>query len=142
MLSVYAKGTVVTKYYEYEETDQDGHRHKRTDKNEQEFIDRLEYKIVFRGQIMYQWSEPGDTAMEYGSTANYSFGNPLYDLTYVGGFWKPSYTVCRTKTGCDPALAMLIAHLCNTEYSNSAIKKDLKVSTPGSYPHGFTFRMF
>ena len=46
----------------------------------------------------------------------------------IGGFFKKSYTVIRTLPGCDPALAMLIAHLASSEYSPAAIKGHLRVN--------------
>ena len=50
-LLIYSKGTVVTSYYEEERVDEEGHRHTDTKKHESEFIDRIEYKIEFRGQV-------------------------------------------------------------------------------------------
>lgn len=143
-LHVFSKGTVVTSYYENITHDPEtNQRRTHTDKREVEYIDRIEYKLMFRGQPMYQWVEPGDASHDDSGTTNYSFTNPLYEVTYVGGFFKKSYVIVRTLPGCDPALAMLVAHLITTEYSNEAIKQDLKVNTPRDFPHsGFQFRMW
>lgn len=52
---------------------------------------------------------------------------PLFSSTVVGGWFSRSHVIVETRPGVDPALAMLIAHLCTTEYSVAEIKRDLSV---------------
>jgi len=144
VLNIYSKGTVVTSYHEYERTTTDDHghkhHHKETKKSEHEFVDRIDYQLMFGDKQLYAWTEAGDSKYDDNSTAAIDLFTPMYDLSYMGGFWKASYKVIKTKKYVDPALAMLIAHLCSTEFSNAAIKADLQVKTPSKWPsQGFSF---
>lgn len=140
ILKVYSKGTVITNYYLQENVDSEGHVSHQTNKKEVEFIDRIEYRLEFRGNVVYTWVEPGDSGHDDTSaTGDWTVSNPLYDITYKGGFFKSSYSIISTKAGVDPALAMLVGHLVATEYSNAAIKSDLQVRTPDNFPRQHNF---
>ena len=56
----------------------------------------------------------------------------------LGWFSKTSY-ITTTKDGVDPALALLIAHLCYTEYSVAEIKNDLRPNTPARPPNMWSY---
>ena len=53
-----------------------------------------------------------------------------------GWFSRTVYQIATCSPTMDPALAVLIAHVCNTEFSVAEIKKDLRVNTPYRPNHG------
>jgi hypothetical protein len=158
-LEVFSKGTVVTTYFrklervEIDEHDNDGnvtgHRYEmRTihEKKESEFVDHIEYRLSFRGQLWGQWWVKGDTFT--GSDTQVVTDSPFFTATLDGGWFKTTKTRIVTKTAIDPALALLIGHLVTTEYSIAAIKKHLQAATPPAecpphptYPGNFNAAM-
>lgn len=102
------------------------------EKKETEFVDRIEFRLICRGQLWAQWVVPGDT--HNYNAASLTMDSPLFTARLNGGWFKSSYTTISTKPGWDPALAMLIAQLCTTEYSVGAIKQDLRPNTPREPP--------
>jgi hypothetical protein len=135
VLEIFSKGAVVTSYQEIErqveDQDSDGnvvghHMERRIDKNETEFVDRIEFRLSFRGMIWATWAVQGDTYI-YGD-ADATIDCPLFTTTIEGGWITRSRFRTQTKPGVDPALALLIAHVCGTEYSVQAIKQDLSVN--------------
>ena len=63
----------------------------------------------------------------------------ICEICNLGGWFNRASYVTTTKDGVDPALALLIAHLCYTEYSVEEIKRDLRPNTPNKPPHIFTY---
>jgi hypothetical protein len=143
ILEVFSLGTVVTTYEEVERQveDRDGdgkvtghHTVRETLKLETEFVDRVEFRLVFRGALWSQWFIDGDS--KYYESADVNIASPFFDVTFSGGWFAPSLFNIKTKEGVDPAFAILLAHLCNTEYSVAEIKRDLKVNTPALPNYG------
>lgn len=147
-LEVFSKGTVVTTYFKRTERieiidrDQEGKEIGRRcefrtsmEKKENEFVDKVEFRLSFRGRIWGAWSVNGDTFT--GSDETVVTDTPFFTATIEGGWFKPTVTRITTKPTMDPALAMLIAHLCTTEYSIKSIKGHLQANTPPatSPPH-------
>ena len=87
-------------------------------------MDRVEYRLSFRGSLWAQWFIEGDSK-RYGP-ADTSINSPFFDLTLEGGWFKPSIFKISTKEGIDPCLGILLAHVCATEYSVAEIKRDLQ----------------
>lgn len=85
-----------------------------------------------------EWVVQGDT--HYNPGSNTTIDSPLFTTQIEGGWFKKSSYTTTTKEGVDPALALLIAHLCYTEYSIGEIKRDLRPNTPSSPPRGFVYR--
>jgi hypothetical protein len=138
-LHIYSTGTLVTRYVLREEKrdDDDDNDHGPSSrrlvhaKDEVPFIDQIDYRLVLGEKELMRWIAPGDYT--YVEKADVEQHSPMYDMTFVGGFWS-SYRVIKTKKYIDPALAMLVAHLCSTEFSIDAIMQDLDVKTPPSCP--------
>ena len=147
-LEVFAKGTVVTTYQkvvrQVEDRDSEGkvtghHTETSIVKHESPFVDRIEYRLVFRGMLWQQWVVAGNTSNS-GHT-DVTFASPLFQTVVGGGWFTPTSHTCATNGGFDPTLCLLVSHLCCTEYSVSAIVSDLmkNVHTPhGPYPDGFS----
>lgn len=79
----------------------------------------------------------GDTHYNPGSNATIS--TPLFETIIEGGWFSKSSYTTTTKTDVDPALALLIAHLCYTEYSVAEIKNDLRPNTPNHPPNMWSY---
>jgi hypothetical protein len=63
-----------------------------------------------------------------------SFGHYPFCFVQVGGWFKPNQYTIATLPGVDAAFAIMLSHLCCTEYSVAAIKQDLKPGTPHHPP--------
>lgn len=110
-LEVFSKGTVVTTWQEKEVTvedrDKDGkvvghHTEKRVDKDETEFVDRIEFRLVFREKLWDQWVVQGDSH-QYGSSSP-TLDSPFFNVSLEGGWFSPSLYRVKTKEGIDPCL--------------------------------------
>lgn len=131
LLEVFSKGCVVTSYVDRK----DDEGKVSTDKIETEFVDRIEYRLSYKGQMMGEWFVEGNTVSYSGQ--DIVVESPFYTCIVKGGWF--SRTVFQIKTNnptMDPALAMLIAHVCNTEFSVAEIKNDLRIHTPYRPNHG------
>ena len=71
-----------------------------------------------------------------------NYATKLFDVQQGGGGWlsKAPPTVT-TKAGVDPALALLIAHLCTREFSTANIKENFHPDFPHN-PMGVVFGCF
>ena len=96
ILEVFSKGTVITTYeevkFEVTDFDKDGkrtgsHTETRIEKDETEFVDRVEYRLIFRGAVWAQWFVQGD-AHSYGDTT--TIDSPFFTTSMEGGWFKPS----------------------------------------------------
>lgn len=142
VLDVFSTGTVVTSWQEVErrveDTDGDGrvighHIERDIVKHETEFVDRVEYRLVFRGQLWGEWMIQGDSMSNMPT--DIAVNSPFFNTSMIGGFFKPNQYVISTLAGVDGAFAILLSHLCCTEYSVESIKKDLDAGTPSHPPH-------
>ena len=141
-LEVFAKGTVATTYERETRQVEDrnaegqvtGHHTEFVDsKLETEYVERIEYRLSFKGQLWSEWKT---------IVSDSHFDSPFFTTTAEGGWFTASNYKCETKSGIDPALALLFSHLCTTEYSPAEIKRDLTPSTPpfslqymNNFPH-------
>ena len=98
-LEIFSKGTGYTTWEQVDKytKDEDGHTHhsKHIEKLEDEFVDRIEYRLVFNGMIWAMWSVDGDSR-QY----NYRFPNPdslNLSLTPTLSL-SPSLSLCLTLT--------------------------------------------
>eukprot|EP01038_Epipyxis_sp_PR26KG_P016831 gene16831-23045_t len=135
LLEVYSKGTVITTYRRcerevHEENDRIRIEHY-IQKFETKYVDRIEYRISFRGQLWTQFAVKGNTDYSSGDT---SINCPLFNTVVDGGFFTRSKFITNTLPGIDPALAILISHLCATEYSVANVLNDLDVNLPSQPP--------
>ena len=130
VLEVFAKGTVATTYEritrQVEDKDQDGkvighHTEFIDNKDETEYVERIEYRLSFKGQLWAEWKS---------IVSDSSFESPFFKTAAEGGWFTASHYSTTTKAGVDPALALLFSHLCTSEYSPAEIKRDLQPSTP------------
>lgn len=140
-LNVFSKGTIATCWEEVireeQVTDADGRvievrHHKEVVKHEQEWVDRVEFRLVFNGCLWAQWFVPGDTA--WGGSGDSVVDCLFFTTTLKGGFFKPSVHITQTKPGVDPAFAMILSQLCTSEYSVAEVKRDLVPNTPAHPP--------
>lgn len=157
-LEVFAKGTGITKWTEHknERRDDEGTAHVDIDikKHEQEFVDRIEFRVVYKQEVWAEWSVEGDKGYNVDGQGqgesrsnelpDISMHNPFFSSTLRGGwsgwFNNNAYTTVTNKVG-DPALAIMIAHLCTSEYSVDELKKDLSLKTPMDPPDMFQSMM-
>ena len=93
--------------------------------------------VVVYSQFWTEWVVQGDT--HYNPGSNCTIDSPLFTTTIEGGWFSRAAYTTITKAGVDPALALLVAHLCYTEYSVAEIKRDLRPNTPRSPPRGFNY---
>lgn len=134
-LEVFAKGTGATGYEEVTTRHEDPETHKVTysqsiEKREFEFVDRVEFRLTFKGQVWDQFYINGD-AKQWQADVN--IDNKFFNTVVKGGFFSKTEMITSTKEGIDPAFAMLLSHLCMTEFSVAEIKNDLNLQTPSSY---------
>jgi len=141
ILEVFSKGTAATGWEEIEtrRTDENGKEHvtRRDEKRETEWVDRVEFRLTVAGQLWAEWVVQGDSHYTPGANANVSC--PLFDTVIEGGWFSKTSYITTTKADVDPALALLIAHLCYTEYSVAEIKNDLRPNTPARPPNMWTY---
>lgn len=144
VMEVFSKGTVVTSYQTWQEQveirDAEGNvtgtrMETRYDKDTTELVDRIEYRLTFNGMLWCQWYCEGNASHAGG--VDPSIESPLFTTVIGGGWFTRSYFNITTKPGVDPALAMLISHVCGTEYSVAQVKADLVIHTPDRYPQTF-----
>jgi len=103
-------------------------------KAEAEFVDRIEFRLSFNGRPITSWTVQGDVR---GSEV-VAIENDLFKQTNHPGMFTKSYVETVTKPGLDPILALLVSHLCTTEFSIVELKNDLKLNTPpGGPPSSF-----
>lgn len=88
-------------------------------------------------QLWAEWVVQGDT--HYNPGSNCTIESPLFTTQIEGGWFSKTAYTTTTKDGVDPALALLVAHLCYTEYSVAEIKRDLHPNTPHSPPRSFMY---
>ena len=135
-LEVFAKGTGVTRWTKerHERTDKDGKKHVSYSikKHVDEYVDIIEYTVVHKNELWDAFAMDGDKK-EWGKSKDLECDNRFFTSVMSGGWFSANKTNITTKGG-DPALAMLIAHLCATEYSVVQLKKDLVLSTPQKPP--------
>ncbi len=134
-LEVFAKGSGATGYEEVTTRHEDPETkrvtvNKSIEKREFEFVDRVEFRLTFKGQVWDQFYINGD-AKQWQADVN--IDNKFFNTVVKGGFFTKTEMVTTTKEGIDPAFAMLLSHLCMTEFSVAEIKNDLNLQTPGSY---------
>lgn len=142
ILDVFSSGTVATTWeeikFQVQDRDAEGkvigsHTETRIEKDETEFVDRIEFRLILQGQMWAQWTAPGDT--EYYGNQNIAISSPFFQTTINGGWFSPNEYITTTQPNVDPAFALLLSHLCNTEYSVPKIKEHLKPNTPAHPPH-------
>ena len=140
-LRVQAFGTAVAKYYlqRYRHERDNGRSyytyHMEMDMTEH--VELTEFALLDRNDLSMNTAVVSDTGEPVvfvfcgditDNTANYEC--PLFTVVQNGGFWS-NYPPCvTTKPGCDPALAILIAHLMLKEYSTKEIKNDFRPLFP------------
>ena len=140
-LRVQAFGTAVAKYYEVQQKHKDDNGrtyytyHMMMDMTEH--VELTEFALLDRNDLSMNTAVVSDTGEPVvfvfcgdisDNTANYEC--PLFTVVQNGGFWS-NYPPCvTTKPGCDPALAILIAHLMLKEYSTKEIKNDFRPLFP------------
>lgn len=105
----------------------------RMHKFETEFVDRVEFRLIVNQQLLGQWIIPGDSA--YGPAQNEAIIlSPFFNVTLVGGWFKANQYIIQTMPNLDAAFALVIAHLCATEFSIQAVKNDLHPATGDNPP--------
>lgn len=77
-------------------------------------------------QLWAEWVTPGDSLSN--APTDVELHSPFFNTVMSGGWFKPSKYTINTLPGVDGAFAIMLSHLCCTEYSVHAIKKDLDVS--------------
>mmetsp|Transcript_14260 Transcript_14260/g.32001 ORF Transcript_14260/g.32001 Transcript_14260/m.32001 type:complete len:347 (+) Transcript_14260:83-1123(+) len=136
-LEVFSKGTVATGWEVHTTRDEEtGEVRRRTEKNETEFVDRVEFRLTVGGALWCSWVVQGDSHHPQGDC---SVNCALFDATVKGGWYSGANTVVKTAPGVDPALALMLAHLCMTEYSVAELKADLHPNTPSEPPQNFNY---
>jgi len=148
MLEVFSKGSGATRWQQVESWKEvpdgapvpEGQEPKYTiqhgkavHKEEREWVDRIEFRLSFRGQVVGRpWVVRGDAGGGGGDTV---IENDFFHSCIKGGVFAKTATETTTKpSGVDPILALLLSHLCSTEFSVAEIKNDLRLSTPASPP--------
>jgi len=145
-LVVYAQGTAVARYFEveepiYEDRGEGENRERvqvgtrtRWERHEREYVDFVQFAVcdVVSGQpVIDQWNQPVVFTVHGDSTDwtnNYS--TKFFDVQQRGGWFTKEPPTITTKAGVDPALALLIAHLCTKEFSTKQIKRNFNPHFP------------
>lgn len=143
-LDIFSTGTVITSYYEVidnepihnNDNEIVGYRDiRRIEKPEQEFVDRVEYRLRIKSTgAFYQWMVLGDSSDGFPGSQDCSMMCPLFNVQVTGGWVTRSKLIIDSLGVLDPALTLLVAHLCCTEFSVLDMKRDLKVQTPADLP--------
>lgn len=103
-------------------------------KIETEFIDRVDFQLVFANQLWANWTVPGDS--QPGQEGNeILISTPFFDCVRKGGWFSSEEFTITAKPPADPAFCVMLAFLCGTEYSLAEIKKDLTPNTPSEPPN-------
>jgi hypothetical protein len=142
LLDCLALGTTVTTYLtireEVEETDAEGHKHRRWvtrhEHHSNTFVDSVQYRVTVNNLLWSEWSIPGDSAPEASMANSVTVSTPFFNTTLDGGWFKRTKYHTTTNNGIDPALAMLFSHLICTEFSVPEIKNDLNLPIPTREP--------
>lgn len=110
------------------------HIERRTLKFETSFVDTIEYRLILNDELWSEWILPGDSSPQL--KPNVVLESPLFRTELIGGFSNPGREF-KTKTlpGVDGALAILISHLCCTEFCVDKILSEVKPNTPAVPPH-------
>lgn len=130
ILEVVALGTCVTSYTHHTWKDKDGHSHSEDLKYQTKFVDRVEFRLSFRGALWDQWFIVGDS-VNYGNSCDLS--SPFYETHVEGGWFSTNVHTIKTLAIVDPCFALLLSQVCHTEYSCSALEADLIIPET---PHG------
>ena len=102
-------------------------------KIETEWVDKIEFRLSCRGQLIAQpWVVEGDA---HAVNTDGVMRSTFFDAVVKGGFFSKSSVETTTKPGLDPILALLVSHLCATEFSIAEIKSDLRLNTPAQPPN-------
>ena len=147
-LRVFAKGTATRwiKRRIVRHQDEDGNvtREVVFDNHDKEFVDWIEFQLVHK-QSGTPWALfrcRGD--IDGGGDLQWEC--PLFKAELSGGFFSPGPCNVSTQHLWDPTLALLVAHLCSTEYCPNALRNDFVPNYPsrgqfrgGRRPHGRQF---
>lgn len=135
-LDVYASGGAVTGW-KWHERQREINGEMQTEKVDQrfshEFVDRIEFRLIHNEQLLTEWTFMGDTVPIHGSSGgagSVDFSSPWVTCGLQGGYYY-----IKTREAVDPALAMLVAHLCATEFSIQELKRDFVPSVPRKPPN-------
>lgn len=143
-LEIFSKGTVICTYQQYPvqvaDHDSEGkvighHTEIRHASDTTEFVDRIEYRLMFQGQLWTMFFVNGNT-FDTDGQVDPTIDSILFTTRVGGGWFKRSTFTTTTKAGVDPALAMLISHVVATEYSVAQVKTDLHINLPERFPGG------
>ena len=150
-LKVYACGTAIARYYQvhtpvYE--DRNGQQVKvgerwQWEHTAQEYVDVVQFQVVHAntgdpvimsntGQPWQYWL-PGDAMASRAVESRYTC--PMFTLQQSGGWDSGEPVTVTSEVGCDPALALLLAHLATSEFSVEAIKGDFHPAFPTNPQH-------
>lgn len=131
VMEIYAKGTNVTTYQRWVEHSDNG-PDTRYGSVTTELVDRIEYRLTFKEALWGEFFVEGDAASN--QPADPTIESPFFSTTLQGGWFARTVFTTKTKPDVDPALAILIAHVCATEFSVAQMKKDMAIPVPSRYP--------
>merc|ERR1719491_803215 len=154
-LVVYAQGTAVARYFEVEEPifeDRDGGERVQVssrrswERHEREYVDFVQFAVcdVASGRpVVDLVSQQPVVFTVHGDSTDWTnnYSTKLFDVQQSGGWLTKEPPTVTTKAGVDPAMALLIAHLCTKEFSTNQIKSNFHPNFPHS-PMGAVFGVF
>ena len=89
--------------------------------HDHEVVKRVSYKVKTNGDTIDKFKLRG---LSSGGELKWKCG--AFDANLEGGFWSNNPHEVFSKLGIDPGFALLMAHLCATEFAPDEIKKDLQ----------------
>jgi len=109
-----------------------------TTKHETVWVDKVSFRLLRvtasecqpEQPVGYPWVVLGDLHMNTDGAIN----SPFFDASVTGGLFARTSVETRTKEGTDPLLALMLSHLCSTEFSVASIKGHLDLRTPAIPP--------
>jgi len=145
-LVVYAQGTGVARYFEveepiYEERGEGENRQRvqvgtrrRWERHEREFVDFVQFAVcdLASGQPVVDQFGAAVVFTVHGDSTDWTnnYATKFFDVQQRGGWFTKDPPTITTKAGVDPALALLIAHLCTKEFSTAQIKSNFHPRFP------------
>ena len=98
------------------------------------FIDRIEFRVVCHDELWGSWYVDGDSFLT-SSTDDVTMTSPFFTTTIKGGWLQPIEYHITTSRGVDPALSMLLSHVCINEFSIENIKSLIDWNSPNHPPY-------
>jgi hypothetical protein len=107
---------------------------RRWERHEREYVDFVQFAVcdLASGQPVVDQFGAAVVFTVHGDSTDWTnnYGTKFFDVQQRGGWFTKDPPTITTKAGVDPALALLIAHLCTKEFSTAQIKSNFHPRFP------------